>query len=80
MYQVNYYLNDKMYTVERTFSTAWVATYKARAIYDEHGIPTDVVDMTTGEVIAIFAANNCYLADFLYNNTVSAIIKEWTTS
>ena len=80
MYQVNYYLNGNMNTVGRIFSSAWVATYKARAIYDEHDIPTDVVDMTTGEVIAIFAANNCYLADFLYNNTVSAIIKEWTAS
>jgi hypothetical protein len=76
MFNVNYYLNGKMKTFEHIFNTMWVAAIKARAIYEEHGIPADVVDMTTGEVVAIFSAGGHYLADIYYENVTPEIIAE----
>lgn len=80
MFKVNYYLNDKMNTFDYNFSTAWVAAIKARAIYEEHGIPSDVVDMTTGEVMAIFSQGGTYLADAFCENTIPEIIEELTAA
>ena len=73
MYQVNYYLNGRLNTVNGTYGTNWVAAYEARKIYEQFHIPTDVMDTTTGEVIAFFTESGNYFADSLLENTVSDI-------
>lgn len=80
MFKVNYYLNDKVNTFDYNFATALAATIKARAIYMEHGIPSDVVDMTTGEVMAIFSQGGIYLADAFRENTIPEIVEDLTAA
>ena len=53
-YAVNYYIDHKSYNFGMVFETAFGAVYTARSIYDRHGLPTDVMDCETGEIIAIF--------------------------
>ena len=62
MYRVYYYLNGKQNSVDFIFTTVKGAIYKAHAIYTEHGINTDVMDLETGEIMAIFSNKECYLA------------------
>ena len=80
MFKVNYYLNDKVNTFDYNFATTFAATIKARAIYMEHGIPSDVVDMTTGEVMAIFSQGGIYLADAFRENTIPEIVEDLTAA
>ena len=54
MYQLTYYINGKTNHYEFIFQSLWGAIFKARAIFEEHGIPTDVTSTLTGEVFATF--------------------------
>ena len=62
MYHVNYFLNGERLTYNFNFHTAIGAIYKAMAIFTEHGIQSDVMDTTTGEIIAIFTHEDIYIA------------------
>jgi hypothetical protein len=53
MYQINYY-NDKPVIFNYCFHSLWVAVFKARAITESYGFPTDVLDMSTGAVMVQF--------------------------
>ena len=57
MYQVTYYINNKPHHYEFIFQSLWGAMFKARAIYEEHGLAIDVTNTHTGEVLAIFEPN-----------------------
>lgn len=57
MYQVTYYISNKPHHYEFIFQSLWGAMFKARAIYEEHGLVTDVTNTHTGEVLAIFEPN-----------------------
>lgn len=67
MYQVNYYLNGKHLTYNFEFHTIAGAIYKACAIFTEHGICSDVMDTTTGEILAIFSYDDIYIAQGIFN-------------
>lgn len=54
MYEVYYYINRMPHRYGYLFKTAWAATLKACAIFEEHGLATDVMNTNTGEIIAIF--------------------------
>lgn len=54
MYVVHYYLGGKFKTYNYKFTTIWGATFKARSIYEEYGIATDVMNDATGEVLVSF--------------------------
>lgn len=63
MYEVNYYINKLPYRYEFNFNSLWGAIFKARAIYEEHGLATDVMDRQTGEIVAIFEPNNTWISE-----------------
>lgn len=60
MYQVTYYISNKPHHYEFIFQSLWGAMFKARAIYEEHGIATDVMNTHTGEILAIFEPNKVW--------------------
>ena len=62
MYKVHYYLNGECLTYNIEFNTIASAFYKARAIYTEHGIGSDVMDKDTGEILAIFSRKEFYIS------------------
>lgn len=74
MYQVNYYLNGVKCACQFHFDSLFGAIYKARAIYTEHGAPTDVMDLSTGEVHAIFNDNGNYFSSHCIDNLTGAMI------
>lgn len=65
MYQVTYYIDKFSYRYEFIFNTLWGAIFKARAIFEEHGIATDVMNMHTGEILATFEPNKVWVNDDL---------------
>lgn len=62
-YEVTYYIDRNPYKYGMLFETAYGAIYTARSIFDRHGLATDVIDWSTGEVIAIFEPDNTYIAE-----------------
>lgn len=60
---VYYYLNGKEIRHDFQFHSPWAAVFKARAIYEEHGIPTHVMDEETGELIAIFSPTQAWVSE-----------------
>ena len=54
MYQINYYVDNHAHTYGYNFKSLWGAIFKARAIFEEHGIHTEVTSTVTGELLAIF--------------------------
>ena len=65
MYYIHYYLNNQSHRYEYAFNSLWAAIFKARAIFEEHGIDTDVMHAMTGEVLAIFQPNHVEVNDDL---------------
>lgn len=53
MYQINYY-NGRPVIFNYCFRSLWAAVFKARAITESYGFPTDVLDMSTGAVMMEF--------------------------
>jgi len=53
MYQINYY-NDKPVIFDYCFRSLWAAVFKARAITESYGFPTDVLDISTGAIMVEF--------------------------
>ena len=53
MYQINYY-NGKPVIFDYCFQSLWAATFKARAITESHGFPTEVMESTTGAIMVQF--------------------------
>lgn len=51
MYYIYY---EGFHRVDYTFNSLWAATFKARAIFEEHGFSADVIDANTGEVLISF--------------------------
>lgn len=43
MYHVTYWQNNKPITYGYFFQSLWAAVFKARAITESHGFPTDVI-------------------------------------
>lgn len=58
MYYVYYYINSKRFRYEFEFQSLWAAIFKARAIFEEHGLAADVMNSKTGEILAIFDFNH----------------------
>lgn len=54
MYYVTYYINKQPHRYEFAFQSLWAAIFKARAILEQHGMATDVMQANTGEILAIF--------------------------
>ena len=54
MYHVTYWQNNKPTTYGYFFQSLWAAVFKARAITESYGLPTDVIDSTTGAVMVEF--------------------------
>lgn len=54
MYQVTYYIDKQPHPYGFIFNSLWGATFKARAIFEQHGLATDIMNTTTGEILAIF--------------------------
>ena len=61
MYQVTYYINKIPHHYEFIFNSLWGAMFKARSIFEEHGIATDVINTHTGEILAIFEPNKVWV-------------------
>lgn len=61
MYQVTYYIDKKPHSYDFAFNSLWGAMFKARAIFEEHGLATDVMNTHTGEILAIFEPNNIWI-------------------
>ena len=61
MYQVNYCIDNQYYHYDFLFQTLWGAMFKARSIFEEHGIATDVMNTHTGETLAIFGLNKVWV-------------------
>lgn len=54
MYQVTYYIDKQPHFYGFIFNSLWGAMFKARAIFEQHGLATDIMNTTTGEILAIF--------------------------
>ena len=65
MYQVYYYINRQPHPYNYNFKSIWAAIFKARAIFEEHGTPSDVMNTATGEILAIFEPGNTYIDEDL---------------
>ena len=61
MYQVTYYIDKQPHPYGFIFNSLWGATFKARAIFEQHGLATDVMNTMTGEIIAIFEPGNTWV-------------------
>lgn len=60
---VCYYINRIPRKVQFIFNTYFAAIYKARAIFEQNGLATDVMDCNTGEIIAIFEPGNIWISE-----------------
>lgn len=60
MYQVTYYIDKQPHPYGFIFNSMWGAMFKARAIFEQHGLATDVMNTHTGEILAIFEPNNTW--------------------
>jgi len=54
MYQVTYWQDNKPIPYNYFFQSLWAAVFKARAITESHGFPTDVMSSTTGAIMVEF--------------------------
>lgn len=63
MFKVFYYMNGSSHQYAFIFESLWAATFKARAIFEEHGFATDVMNAETGEILAIFGGDTCWTAE-----------------
>lgn len=54
MYHLTYWQNNKPTTYGYFFQSLWAAIFKARAITESYGFPTDVLDASTGAVMVEF--------------------------
>ena len=61
MYQITYYIDKQHYYYDFLFQSLWGAMFKARSIFEEHGIATDVINTHTGEILAIFEPNKVWV-------------------
>ncbi len=61
MYQVTYYIDKQPHPYGFIFNSLWGATFKARAIFEQHGLATDIMNTMTGEIIAIFEPGNTWV-------------------
>ena len=68
MYEVIYHLSGHLNTYDKKFHNAWSAILKARMLFEEHGLVTDVMNCDTGEIIAIFEPDNTYVAEDLHDS------------
>ena len=62
-YEITFYIDRVPYKYGMTFETTYGAIYTARSILDRHGVATDVMDCSTGEIIAIFEPDRTYVAE-----------------
>ena len=60
---VCYYINRIPHKVQFVFNSYFAAIYKARAIFEQNKLATDVMDCNTGEIIAIFEPGNIWIHD-----------------
>jgi len=58
MYQLTYWQNNKPISYDYFFQSLWAAVFKARAITESHGFPTDVISSTTGAIMVEFEPNS----------------------
>lgn len=65
MYEVTYYINKQPNRYGYRFRSLWAATFKARAIFEEHGLATDVMNTMTGEILAIFEPGHTWVNEDL---------------
>lgn len=62
MYQIIYYIpHNAPVKYNFLFNSLWGAIFKARAIFEEHGINTDVINTETGEILAIFSMKEIWV-------------------
>ena len=61
MYQVTYYIDKQPHSYDFAFNSLWGAMFKARAIFEEHSLATDVMNTHTGEILAIFEPDNTWI-------------------
>lgn len=54
MYQVTYWQNNKPTPCDYFFQSLWAAVFKARAITESYGFPTDIMSSTTGAIMVEF--------------------------
>lgn len=54
MYQLTYWQDKNPKTFGVFFKSLWAAVFKARAITESYGFPTDVKDMSTGAIMVEF--------------------------
>ena len=76
MYRVNYYFDNHGYQFGYYFHSLWAATFKARAIFEEHGFATDVMVASTGEVLVTFDKNETWVDDDLETDIHSLALQE----
>lgn len=62
-YEVTYYINRQPHKFGMLFETTFGAIYTARSILDRHGFATDIMNCSTGEIIAIFEPDKTYVAN-----------------
>lgn len=63
MYHIYYYLNGRRLRYEWDFSSLWAAVFKARALYEIHGVDTEVISKLDGEIMAYFSYVKTYASD-----------------
>lgn len=54
MYHITYWQNGKRLVYNYFFQSLWAATFKARAITESHGFPTEVMGSNTGAIMVEF--------------------------
>lgn len=65
MYEINYYIGYQRKTLPMQFSTVTGAAYFANNFYLNRNIQTEVIDLNTGEVMAAFTYDGCYISPTL---------------
>jgi hypothetical protein len=65
MYEINYYVHNQRKILPMQFSTITGAAYFANNFYLNRNIQTEVVDLNTGEVMAAFTYDGCYISPTL---------------
>ena len=54
MYHITYWRNNTPTPYDYLFQSLWAAVFKARAITESYGFPTDVMESTTGAIMVEF--------------------------
>ena len=63
MYRVYYFINSYPHRFNFDFAASWVAINKARSIFQILGYASEVMDVSTGEIVAIFDSKKNWIAD-----------------